>query len=169
MNKRPARIAGWVPIAGRKTPPGVMPELGGLVDVSKTGARIYLSWKVRPGDVLPLSLRLPDAGGVVRMPARVVWAKKDEAGNLETFEARLKLLRELVHAGWRERGGMAYGHACGVRWEAGVPIDAIRAIQRHFEEEGARPRKRVFLTSLHTSTGPEGGATSLRPDSSRYD
>src|SRR5690349_19266281 len=117
MEKRPARIAGWVPIAGRKAAAGARPELGGLIDLAKSGARLYLSWRVKPGDVLPLALRLPDTGTVVRMPARVVWVKPDASGNLEFFEARLKLLRELVHAGVREKG-MIFGFGCGVRWES---------------------------------------------------
>lgn len=165
MDKRPARISGWVPIAGRKTAAGVMPELGGLVDLSKTGAKLYLSWRVKVGDLLPLSLKLP-SGEAVRMPGKVVWARRDEPGNMETFEARLKLLRELVHAGWRDRG-MVYGTACGIVWDAVVPVASIRAIQHHFEDESATPRKRVFLKTLHTA-GEASEGLSLRPDVDRY-
>lgn len=145
MNQRPARISGWVQIAGRRRPANTPPEIGGMVDVSRTGAKLYLSWKVNVGEILPLVLKLPEAGGNAPMPGKVVRVVKDAPGNMENFEARLKLLKDMVHGG-HSKGGIFYGWAAGIRWDASVAKESIRAIQRHFEEENLRPVKRVFLT-----------------------
>ena len=159
MDRRPARISGWVQITGRKTPSGELPQMGGVVDVSRTGAKVYLSWKVKEGDVLPLALTM--AGGArVSMPGKVVRVVKDAPGNMDNFEARLKIMKDLIHAGYT-KGGMFYGYACGVRWEAGVAHECIRAIQKHFEEENARPVKRVFVT--HHPDFESAAPPSLRP------
>lgn len=160
MNQRPARISGWVQITGRKTPPGDTPQLGGVVDVSRTGAKVYLSWKVKEGDLLPLALTMPDGGGRESMPAKVVRVSKDQPGNMENFEARLRLLKDLVHAG-SSKGGMFYGYACGVKWEPSTPKECIRAIQKHFEEENTKPVKRVFVT--HHPDFASAAPPSLRP------
>ncbi len=161
MNQRPARIAGWVPISGKKKSAGEKPEIGGLVDVSRTGAKAYLSWEVAKGQILPLGLKLPETGEIVHMPGKVVRVEKDKQGNMENFEARLRLLKDLVHSGHPEKG-MTYGWACGIEWDKGVAKEWIRAIQHHFEEENQKPMKRVFLTlkpDLESTAGPP----SLRP------
>jgi len=64
--------------------------------------------------------------------------------------------------------GMVFGYGCGVRWEAGVDQACLRAIQRHFEDESATPKKRVFLTAHYGSTGGASGTAGLRPDADRY-
>jgi len=162
MNTRPARIAGWIPIAGRAPAPGQRPDLGGLVDVSRTGAKLYLSWKVKAGDLIPLKLKIPDAPAPVDFPCKVVWVRPDRAGLLEAFESRMQLLREYVHLGFSKQGWV-YGSLCGVRWEASVDREAIRVIQRHFEDESDRPRKRVFLQSHHLPGKGSNPNLSLRP------
>ena len=145
MNQRPARISGWVQIAGRKRPVNFMPEIGGMVDVSRTGAKLYLSWKVTVGDIIPLVLKLPQTGGNAPMPGRVIRVIKDAPGNMDNFEARMKLLSDMVRNGL-SKGGIYYGYAAGIRWDPTVSKECIRAIQMHFEEENTRPVKRVFLT-----------------------
>lgn len=162
MNQRPARIAGWIPIAGRKPGPGQRPELGGLVDVSRTGARLYLSWKAKVGDLIPLKLRIPGKSEPVDFPCRVMWVRPDRAGLVEAFESRMMLLREYVHLGFSSQGWV-YGSLYGVRWDAAVDHEAVRTIQKHFEDASARPRKRVTLSAYHTGSGPLGPNLGFRP------
>jgi hypothetical protein len=141
---------------------GRLPDLGGLVDVSRTGAKLYVSWKVKIGDMIPLMLSIPDVKTPVDFPSRVVWVRPDRPGLTEAFEARLQLLREYVHLG-HAKHDWVYGFLCGVVWDAGVDRTAIRVIQRHFEDSSDRPRKRVFLSSHHTPGKGGNPNLSLRP------
>ncbi|MEK7475701.1 MAG: PilZ domain-containing protein [Candidatus Coatesbacteria bacterium] len=142
---RPARIKGWIAVAG----PGARDKdrrfLGGLIELSKTGARLYLTWKPRIGDHLSFGLRIPGSPKPQRMPLKVVRVTADEPGRMDTFEARLQLLREMVQWGIPSKG-MTYGFAVGARWEAGASPEGIRFIQRHFEDEGGRVQKQVLIT-----------------------
>jgi hypothetical protein len=140
--RRPARIAGWVPVAWSAAKAGGRPLVGGLTDLSRTGARLYLTWNVSVGEVLSLGLRLPQRKTPLRMPCRIVWVKQDKPGSVEHFEARLHLLRELVRLGYAARG-MTYGWAAGARWEPGVDQAGIRELQQRFEREDVRLRKRA--------------------------
>jgi len=150
---RPARIQGWIPVAG----PGARDKdrrfLGGLTELSKTGARLYLTWKPRVGDRLSFALRIPGAARPHLMPLRVVRVTTDEPGRMDTFEARLQLMREMVQ--WKVAAkGMTYGYAVGARWEAGASLDGIRFLQRHFEDEGGRTQKQVLIEFEPADTGP---------------
>jgi hypothetical protein len=150
---RPARIKGWIAVAG----PGARDKdrrfLGGLIELSKSGARLYLTWKPRIGDHLSFALRIPGASRPQRMPLRVVRVTVDEPGRMDTFEARLQLLREMVQWGIPSKG-MTYGFAVGARWEAGASLEGIRFIQRHFEDEGGRTQKQVLITFEPPESGP---------------
>lgn len=151
--RRPPRIQGWIPVAG----PGARDKdkrfLGGLTELSKTGARLYLTWKPRVGDHLAFALRMPGASRPHRMPLRVVRVTVDEPGRMDTFEARLQLLREMVQWGITTKG-MTYGYSVGARWEAGVSEDGIRFLQRHFEDEGGREQKQVLIEFEPADTTP---------------
>ena len=153
ISQRSARIAGWVLISGGMRTGGT-PQLGGLVDISRTGARIYTGWKVAVGDVIPLALRIPGNHGVVRMPGKVVWVRKDESGRLDSFEARLKLMRDLARIGHPPKG-MVFGWMCGVRFLPGVPLKIVRLIQMHLEAESDRRPGGAALTMLPPEPGPE--------------
>lgn len=72
---------------------------------------------------------------------RVVWVLGDEPGRIEAFEARLEFLRDLVREGWRTKG-MPYGYLCGVKFEAGMKLENVRAIQQRFEREAAGRNER---------------------------
>jgi hypothetical protein len=150
---RPARIKGWIAVAG----PGAKDKdrrfLGGLIELSKSGARLYLTWKPRVGDHLSFALRVPGESRPHRMPLRVVRVSADEPGRMDTFEARLQLLREMVQWGVPSKG-MTYGFAVGARWEAGASIDGIRFLQRHFEDEGGRTQKQVLIEFEPADTSP---------------
>jgi len=151
---RPARIKGWIPCAG----PGARDRdrrfLGGLTEVSKSGARLYLTWKPGVGDHFSFALRIPGAQRPHRMPLRVVRVTPDEPGRMDTFEARLQLLREMVQWGIPAKG-MTYGFSVGARWESGASVEGIRFLQRHFEEEGGRMQKSVSITFEPAETTPE--------------
>ncbi len=162
MNNRSARIAGWIPIGGKKVVAGQVPELGGLIDISRTGARLYLSWRIKVGDRLPLGLRVPGESAPHPFPCRVVWVKPDRAGLTEAFEARVQLLQELLHAGFKATS-FVYGSLCGVKWEPEVSHEAIRTIQKHFEDTSMKPRKRVTLSAYHLPGKGGNPNLSLRP------
>jgi hypothetical protein len=111
--------------------------MGGLVDISSTGARLYLSWKFDVGGTIPLVLRVPDTTDIYQMPCRVVWVRKDEPGNVDAFDPRLHLMHDMVHRGYRPRG-MFFGYLYGVRFETSVAKATIRVIQKHLAEETDR-------------------------------
>jgi len=137
---RPARITGWIPISGGKS--GGKVFLGGLVDVSRTGARIYLSWNYPVGAYVPLAMNIRGEPRPISLPARVVWVKKDEDGVVEAIESRIHLMRDLVHAGQK---GLVYGWLHGVRFEGGVRPEAVRLIQKHLEEQKPDAPKQAFI------------------------
>lgn len=146
--QRPARISGWIPVAGPATAGGVPPNLGGLTDISRTGARLYLSWVVKPGEVLNLGLKGAERGSSrpgLRM--RVVWVRQDRPGDVEALESRMRNMRAFIQAG-AKGPGTTYGYLVGARFDANPNQPLIRAIQKHFEESGGRPRKRAEA-SLH--------------------
>lgn len=135
--QRSARISGWIPIVFNQS-------LGGLVDISKTGARVYLSWKCEPGQKIPLVLRVPGEERVMPFVLKVVWCRQDEPGNAATLSARLNLMRDMVRQG-RQKKGMFFGYLCGAKFEPGTALADIRWVQRHFDEErGTIYHKRVF-------------------------
>lgn len=138
--QRPARITGWIPVSGGKS--GGKVFLGGLVDVSRTGARIYLSWNYPVGAFVPLAMTIRDVPRPVNLPARVVWVKKDEDGVVEAFESRIHLMRDLVRAGQK---GLVYGWLHGLRFEGGVRPEAVRLIQKHLEEQKPDAPKQAFI------------------------
>lgn len=142
--KRPARISGWIPITGAPAGAGGAPNLGGLTDVSRTGARLYVSWPVQPGQTIRLAVGEATRGGSPRttLALRAVWVRRDQPGDIEALESRLKVMRALIEAGVRGPG-TTYGYLVGARFEPGVNERLIRAIQKYFEEAGGRPRRRV--------------------------
>jgi hypothetical protein len=144
ITERPARIAGWITIASERRGKEA-PLLGGLVDISRTGARLYLGWETAVGDQIPLALKVPGNREIIKMPCRVVWVRKDEPGSLSSFEARLKLMRDLARLGYPPKG-MVYGWMCGVRFTPGVATPIIRVIQKHLEEESDRRPGGAALT-----------------------
>ena len=165
MQQRRARVSGWIPLEGPPAVPGGKPSLGGMIDVSRTGARLYLGTRVRPGDFLPLVLRLPEEPLPIRFHGRVVWAIADDVSRVETFDARMKLLQEMVH---RDHSAHAvpFGWLCGMRFDPDVDRIAIHRLQRAFEEENPRDAKRVFHTRGPADTGSvlDLGATRVEWD-----
>ena len=140
LTQRPARISGWIPVTGGRS--GGKLFLGGLVDVSRNGARLYLSWNHPVGAYVPLVMTIRGVDKPVTLPSRVVWTKRDEVGVMEAFEARIHLMRELVAAGEK---GIVYGWLHGVRFEPGARPEAVRLIQRHLEEQKPGLPKRVHI------------------------
>ena len=134
---RSARISGWIPIVFNN-------RLGGLVDISRTGAKVYLSWKCEVGQRIPLVLRVPGESRVMPFTLKVVWCRTDEPGNSATLPARLSLMRDMVQQG-KQKKGMFFGYLCGAKFESGTALKDIRWVQRYFEnEKGTIYHKQVF-------------------------
>lgn len=143
MRNRPARIRGWIPV-NLGPGPDKAPRLGGLVELSRTGGRFYLSWPVRPGDRIPLVLRAPGKSEPYRMACKVVWTRKDAAGTAGMLEHRMALLKELIRKKAAPRG-LFYGWLAGARFEPDVSAEGIRVAQRYLEaERDARTPPPIF-------------------------
>jgi len=153
IKERPARIAGWIPVRGANKP-GELPRLGGLVDISRTGARLYLGWRYSAGDLVPLALNVPGTRQVYQMPARIVWVRKDETGSLSSFEARLKLMRDLARTGNAPQK-MVFGWMYGVRFVPAIAPGIIQVIQKHLEEKSDRRPGGAALTMQPPEPGDE--------------
>ncbi len=142
MRQRAARISGWIGISwvskGKQEP-----WVGGLVNISKSGARLYLNWRCEEGNRIPLAIRLKD-GEVVEMPARVVWVQKDEPGKMEAFDARINLLQEILRRGGEVKG-VPYGFLHGVKFDANIKQGAVRMIQQHLEKQREDRRERAAM------------------------
>jgi hypothetical protein len=93
----------------------------------------------------------------------VVWTIADEASRVETFDARMKLLQELVHRG-QSAHEMPLGWLCGIRFLDDTDRIAVHRLQRAFEAENPREQKRVFHTR-----GPADSASVLDLGSMRVD
>ncbi len=132
--KRPARITGWIPIRYSITGESGLPRKGGLVEISRAGAKLYLTGKFRPGDRISLVLRMPGEPKGLPFLMRVVWVRQDEPGRVEAFEARLKFLQDMVREGGQAKG-MTYGYLVGVKFEPGMNPEHIRVAQRYFDRE----------------------------------
>ena len=153
IKDRPPRIAGWIPVRGAKIP-GEPPRLGGLVDISLTGARLYLGWKYNAGDIVPLALNVPGTTQIHNMTSRVMWVRKDETGSLSSFEARLMLMRDLARTG-NPPQKMVFGWMYGVRFVPAITPSVIRVIQKHLETASDRRPGGAALTMQPAASGPE--------------
>jgi len=156
---RKARMGGWLSIStmleGRK---GRAPEAGGLIEVSGTGARIYMTRQMKPGERIPLVLHT-QKGKVLSIPVKVMWGRKDEPGNSENLEVRIQYLRELLRLKVKVKG-MPYGYVYGVRFEKEADATGIRLIQKALSEQRTPGRESSFAIRV-PDVSPD--LESLRP------
>jgi len=120
--------------------------VGGLVEISGTGARLYMTRQFKPGDVVPLVVHT-QKGKALPLPVRVVWVKRDEPGNVEMFEARMRYLQEMIARKVKVKG-MPYGLLYGVRFEKGADPEAVKTTQRALDlqrEAGREPAVHVHI------------------------
>ena len=82
-------MSGWLSISRLlEQKRGKPTEFGGLVEISGSGARLYMTNKIVIGTVVPLIIQT-QKGKVLNVPLKILWVKKDEIGNVETFDARI--------------------------------------------------------------------------------
>lgn len=98
---------------------------------------MYLDRSYDPGDRIPLGLRVAGerTSSLLKLPCKVIWAHRDEAGDVSAFEARMRFLQESARRGLRPEGAL-YGWLCGVEFEKDVDPEAIRRIDAILEEQG---------------------------------
>ena len=108
-------------------------DFGGLVEISGTGARLYLTNKLALGSVVPLIIQT-NRGKILNVPLKIVWVKKDEVGNIETFDARIKLMQELIRNEVKVEG-ITYGYLYGGAFQKEADPDGIRLIEKYLNEQ----------------------------------
>ena len=140
VHGRGARVWGWIPVEGYVADNLEGRFHGGLVEISNSGARLYLDRQYSPGDRIPLGLRVAGerTSSLLRLPCRVAWTRRDEPGNVEAFDARMKFLPECARRGIKPEAAR-YGWLCGVEFEKDVDPEAIRMIDAILEQQGDKP------------------------------
>ena len=127
-------MSGWISISkllAKKR--GKPTEFGGLIDISGSGARLYVTSKLPIGSILPLIIQ-NQKGVPQSVPLKIVWAKKDEMGNVETFDARIRLMQELIRNDVKVEG-VAYGYLYGGSFQPEASVEGIRLIERYLNEQ----------------------------------
>lgn len=137
MHWRGARVWGWIPVEGRIGDGRDGRFYGGLLEISNSGARLYLNQPCKTGDRIPLGLRIAGerTSTLLKLPCKVVWAHRDEPGNVDAFDSRMKFLHECARRGLKAEAGI-YGWLCGVEFEKDVDPEAIRMVDTILEEQG---------------------------------
>jgi hypothetical protein len=127
-------MSGWLSITRLlEKKRGKPTEFGGLVEISETGARLYLTNKLAVGTVVPMVIQSPK-GKMLNVPLKILWVKKDEIGNVETFDARIKLMQELIRNDVKV-DGITYGYLYGGTFLNEAEPEGIRIIERYLNEQ----------------------------------
>jgi len=127
-------MSGWLSISSLlEKKRGKPVDAGGLVEISGTGARLYMTNKLPVGTVVPLIIQT-HKGKVLGVPLKIVWVKKDEMGNVETFDARIKLMQELIRNDIKVEG-ITYGYLYGGSFLKEADPEGIRLIERYLNEQ----------------------------------
>ena len=89
--------------------------------------------KLPVGAVVPLIIQT-HKGIVLHVPLKIVWVKKDELGNVETFDARIKLMQELIRNDIKV-AGITYGYLYGGSFLKEADPEGIRLIEKYLNEQ----------------------------------
>lgn len=127
-------MSGWLSINSLlEKKRGKTVDVGGLVEISGTGARLYMTSKLPVGTVIPLVIQTRK-GQILKVPLKLVWMKKDEMGNVSTFDARIRLMQELIRNDIKVEG-ITYGYLYGGTFLPESDPEGIRLIERHMDDQ----------------------------------